>query len=82
MTAVRGEIGEYFDRAHPSLAAAREAIERALDDTRMVLSLKPMNAFWLAFAAQQLASAEAQFMNARGLIEQHGGPGRDQLTRP
>jgi hypothetical protein len=79
LAAIRKEVAEYFDAAHPSLAAAREPIEGALDDTRMLLAAGAADdPFWPALAAQQLASAEAQFINAKALILQHGGPQRSR----
>jgi hypothetical protein len=77
---VRVDVAQYFDAAHPSLAAVRESIDRALDDVRSVLGLDAAGEFWVACAAQQLASAEAQFINVKALIERFGGAGRDQST--
>jgi hypothetical protein len=83
LEAVRTSVALYFDSAHPSLAAVREIIEAALDDVRTVLNVESgSDGFWLSFAAQQLASAEAQFLNAQSLIDQHGGRERDQLRKP
>jgi hypothetical protein len=82
LDAVRTSVALYFDTAHPSLAAVREAIEAALDDVRTILDVESdSGGFWLSFAAQQLASAEAQFLNAQALIDQHGGRERDRLRK-
>jgi hypothetical protein len=75
---VRADVAHYFDAAHPSLAAVREAIDRALDDVGSVLGMEAKNEFWVTCAAQQLASAEAQFINVKSLIERFGGPTREQ----
>jgi hypothetical protein len=80
LDAVRASVALYFDTGHPSLAAVREAIDAALDDVRTILAVESDgDGFWLSFAAQQLASAEAQFLNAQALIEQHGGRERDRI---
>jgi hypothetical protein len=81
LESVRSDLVAYFDAAHPSLVAVRETIERALDDTAAILDLaSDGDDFWMMYAAQQLASAEAQFINAQTLIERYGGVARPQVT--
>ena len=81
LESIRRDVAEYFDAAHPSLAAVREPIERALDDARIMLGMQSAaDEFWLAFAAQQMASAEAQFINTRALIDKYGGPQRERRS--